>query len=29
MFRDLIPRLADSYRVIAPDHLGFGFSDAP
>jgi pimeloyl-ACP methyl ester carboxylesterase len=29
MFRDLVPRLADSYRVIAPDHLGFGFSDAP
>ncbi|HEY1519409.1 MAG TPA: alpha/beta hydrolase [Solirubrobacteraceae bacterium] len=29
MFRALIPRLADSYRVIAPDHLGFGFSDAP
>ncbi len=28
MFRDLIPRL-DGYRVIAPDHLGFGFSDAP
>ncbi len=29
MFRDLIPRLADGYRVIAPDLLGFGFSDAP
>src|ERR1043165_870409 len=29
MFRDLIPRLADRYRVIAPDHLGFGLSDAP
>jgi pimeloyl-ACP methyl ester carboxylesterase len=29
MFRDLIPRLADRYRVIAPDHLGFGWSDAP
>ncbi|HEY9370087.1 alpha/beta hydrolase [Streptomyces sp.] len=29
MFRDLIPRLADSYRVIAPDHLGFGHSAAP
>lgn len=28
MFRDLIPRLA-GYRVIAPDHLGFGLSDAP
>jgi pimeloyl-ACP methyl ester carboxylesterase len=29
MFRDLVPALADSYRVIAPDHLGFGLSDAP
>ena len=29
MFRDLIPLLADSYHVIAPDHLGFGLSDAP
>ncbi|OLR91827.1 alpha/beta fold hydrolase [Actinokineospora bangkokensis] len=29
MFRDLIPRLADRFRVIAPDHLGFGLSDAP
>ncbi|MEV4538111.1 alpha/beta hydrolase [Asanoa sp. NPDC049518] len=29
MFRDLIPRLADRYHVIAPDHQGFGFSDAP
>jgi pimeloyl-ACP methyl ester carboxylesterase len=29
MFRDLIPQLANSYHVIAPDHLGFGFSDAP
>jgi pimeloyl-ACP methyl ester carboxylesterase len=29
MFRDLIPVLADRYRVIAPDHLGFGLSDAP
>jgi pimeloyl-ACP methyl ester carboxylesterase len=28
-FRELIPRLADRYHVIAPDHLGFGFSDAP
>jgi pimeloyl-ACP methyl ester carboxylesterase len=26
---NLIPRLADRYRVIAPDHLGFGLSDAP
>ena len=29
MFRYLIPGLADRYRVIAPDHLGFGLSDAP
>jgi pimeloyl-ACP methyl ester carboxylesterase len=29
MFRDLIPVLGDRYHVIAPDHLGFGFSDAP
>jgi pimeloyl-ACP methyl ester carboxylesterase len=29
MFRDLIPRLAGDFRVIAPDHLGFGFSDTP
>jgi pimeloyl-ACP methyl ester carboxylesterase len=27
MFRDLIPRLADQYRVIAPDLPGFGFTD--
>jgi pimeloyl-ACP methyl ester carboxylesterase len=29
MFRNLIPALADRYRVIAPDYLGFGQSDAP
>ena len=29
MFRDLIPLLADRYHVIAPDHLGFGWSAAP
>ncbi len=29
MFRDLIPALADDYRVVAPDLPGFGFSDAP
>jgi pimeloyl-ACP methyl ester carboxylesterase len=29
MFRDLVPRLADRYHVIAPDYLGFGLSDAP
>ena len=29
MFRDLIPALADTYRVVAPDLPGFGFSGAP
>jgi pimeloyl-ACP methyl ester carboxylesterase len=29
MFRDLIPILADSYRVIAPDLPGFGNTKAP
>ena len=29
MFRELIPRLADQYRVIAPDLPGFGFTDVP
>ncbi|MBT2442525.1 alpha/beta hydrolase [Streptomyces sp. ISL-36] len=29
MFRDLIPLLADRFRLIAPDHLGFGRSAAP
>src|SRR3954453_10123702 len=29
MFRDLIPRLAGDYRILAPDLLGFGLSDAP
>ena len=29
MFRDLMPLLADRYRVVAPDLPGFGFSDAP
>jgi pimeloyl-ACP methyl ester carboxylesterase len=29
MFRNLIAALADRYHVIAPDHLGFGLSDAP
>ncbi|HXO23016.1 MAG TPA: alpha/beta fold hydrolase [Streptosporangiaceae bacterium] len=29
MFRNLIPVLAQRYRVIAPDHLGFGLSDMP
>lgn len=29
MFRDLIPALADRYRVVAPDYPGFGYSDFP
>jgi len=29
MFRELIPRLSDKFHVIAPDYLGFGYSDAP
>ncbi|MFE0642147.1 alpha/beta fold hydrolase [Streptomyces sp. NPDC058877] len=29
MFRDLMPLLADRYRLVAPDHLGFGRSAAP
>ena len=29
MYRDLIPLLADRYRVIAPDLPGFGFTEVP
>ncbi len=29
MFRDLIPLLADRFRVVAPDLPGFGLSDMP
>jgi hypothetical protein len=29
MFRNLIPQLADKYRVIAPDYPGFGQSGTP
>jgi len=29
MYRQLIPILNSSYHVIAPDLIGFGFSDAP
>ncbi|MFE3032350.1 alpha/beta fold hydrolase [Streptomyces canus] len=29
MFRHLLPRLADRWHLVAPDHLGFGLSDAP
>src|SRR5271155_4386737 len=29
MFRDLIPLLADRFRIVAPDLPGFGKSDMP
>lgn len=29
MFRNLIPLLADSYHIVAPDYPGFGYSSAP
>src|SRR6516165_1460161 len=29
MFRDLMPQLADQFRLIAPDLPGFGQSDMP
>jgi pimeloyl-ACP methyl ester carboxylesterase len=29
MFASLIPLLADRYHLLAPDHPGFGHSDAP
>ena len=29
MFRNLIPRLAKSFHVIAPDYAGYGFSGMP
>lgn len=29
LFRDLIKALAGNYRVIAPDHMGFGKSETP
>jgi pimeloyl-ACP methyl ester carboxylesterase len=29
MFRELIPRLASDYQVIAPDLPGFGFTEVP
>lgn len=29
MFRDLIPRLSDTYHVIAPDYPAFGHSSVP
>jgi pimeloyl-ACP methyl ester carboxylesterase len=29
MFRDLVPRLADRFHVVAPDYPGFGYSSTP
>jgi pimeloyl-ACP methyl ester carboxylesterase len=29
MFRELIPQLANKFHIIAPDYIGFGYSDAP
>lgn len=29
MYRQLIPKLAANYHVVAPDYPGFGFSDSP
>lgn len=29
MFRNLISDLSDAYHLVAPDHIGFGFSDMP
>ena len=29
MFRDLMPRLGTTFRVIAPDLPGFGFTEVP
>jgi pimeloyl-ACP methyl ester carboxylesterase len=29
MYRELIPALADTFHVVAPDYVGFGYSDAP
>ena len=29
MYRDLIPKLAGSYHVVAPDYPGYGYSDQP
>ncbi len=29
LYRRLIPRLAERYRVVVPDHMGFGKSETP
>ena len=29
LYRNFIPRLSERYRVIVPDHMGFGKSETP
>ena len=29
LYREIIPRLSDRYRVVVPDHMGFGKSETP
>jgi pimeloyl-ACP methyl ester carboxylesterase len=29
MYRNLIPKLGETLHVVAPDYIGFGYSDAP
>ena len=29
LYRNIIPRLSDRYRVVVPDHMGFGKSETP
>ena len=29
LYRKMIPRLAERYRVVVPDHMGFGKSETP
>ena len=29
LYRNFIPRLSERYRVVVPDHMGFGKSETP
>ena len=29
LYRNFIPKLAETYRVVVPDHMGFGKSETP